>query len=648
MKGNICQKSRGMRLWLCLLAAIALVLPFLRFSQKEGGRYAVTASAASGNLIEVQRYDVDMTVTQSRKIIVKERIEVEFLASGLTMFYRSLPTDGCIYSDITAVCVGNEEFYFSVDDNPDMSGFIDINCIGGARRGAKWTYELSYTMQQGVKNADGMTLDVIGFGWSVPLHNVTATLHLPSAVQSHAVYVGGFGSAEEYPAALSEDGKSLTVRADLLEVVHNGVYDESMAKGITVDFTLEKGVLAGYAETRIFTEHMWAILLFACIGMGLAVLLFVLRKKREIITVVNIKPPEGMTPMQMGKIIDGELNNEDITSMVYYFADKGYLKINFADEKDPELIKLVPELPESATAHERTLFKGLFSEKAVDDGRVKVSQLVNKFFTSVKTAKAQVLAPKPMYDWFSKLSFFFGGIYGVLFAIFCGYFMGKQLGGGYGYIWGGFMLLPVSVNLLLAYLRENYRYKWKAGRKALLLFLEVIIALLCGVLFTFCFAEHIMTEWEKAVLCMGALLPPFLTQFTLCRTQKYVDTLGDILGFKDFIVVTEEDKIKFMLETEPELFYKVLPYAQVLGVTNEWEKKFEKLTMEPPSWYEGGDLSLFDYMIINHCITRTMIQAMATAATNAMGGGHIGRSGGGGSFGGFGGGGFGGGGGGAR
>ena len=128
-----------------------------------------------------------------------------------------------------------------------------------------------------------------------------------------------------------------------------------------------------------------------------------------------------------------------------------------------------------------------------------------------------------------------------------------------------------------------------------------------------------------------------------------MDGLGQILGFKEFIVVTEEDKIKFMLEENPELYYKILPYAQVLGVTDEWEKKFEKITLEPPTWYVG-DFTVFDYMILNSCMRRSMLRAMAAAAQEASAGGgrFIGRSGGGGSFGGFGGGGFGGGGGGAR
>ena len=123
--------------------------------------------------------------------------------------------------------------------------------------------------------------------------------------------------------------------------------------------------------------------------------------------------------------------------------------------------------------------------------------------------------------------------------------------------------------------------------------------------------------------------------------------LENILGFKEFIVVTEEDKIKTMLEVNPELYYKVLPYAQVLGVTDEWEGKFKKLLVQPPSWSVASDMDWFDWYVLHRCINRSMTSAMIRMAASAASS-SVGRSGGGGSFGGFGGGGFGGGGGGVR
>jgi len=81
-----------------------------------------------------------------------------------------------------------------------------------------------------------------------------------------------------------------------------------------------------------------------------------------------------------------------------------------------------------------------------------------------------------------------------------------------------------------------------------------------------------------------------------------------------------------------------------LGVTDEWEKKFKGILIEPPTWCGGTRLTVFDYVLINRCLRRSMVIAMMRAQSKG-GGSFIGRSGGGGNFGGFGGGGFGGGGG---
>ncbi len=636
------------RAWLTVaLIFLALLFPFASVTEKEGDRCEVTAIASSGDLIEVTRYDVDMTVTTDRRVAVKEQITVRFLRSDLTMFYRSLPTEGCRYLDIRAVALDeNPDFHYDVIDNPDMSGFIDVECIGGVFKGAVRSYQITYTMLPNVYEENGMTIDVVGFGWSVPLHNVTATLRLPAAAQSHQVYKGAYGSANPYASTLSSDGKTLSVRADLLEMNDDGYYGEYMAEGITVRFALADGVLEGYASTQIFTEKLWVLLLVALVCIGVAVAAILLRKKRELVTTVHIKPPKGMTPLQMGKILDGTVDNEDITSMMYYFASKGYLKIDLTNEEEPKLVRLVPALPENASAHEKTLFNGLFA-RASGEGVIAVSALESKYYDAAQAAKLQVVSPKPMYQGLSTLAWVLCSLVGVAFGIFAPLFMGKRLGGGYAYLAGLFFFLPAIVCMVLGRVRENYRYKWGKGKRLGFLCIEIAVCAVVAILVVLLFAEHIMTVSEKVVVCVGALLPMLLAQGALVRSEGYIAALGDVLGFKEFIVVTEEDKIKFMLAENPELYYEVLPYAQALGVTKEWTEKFARITLAPPTWCETR-MTVFDYMILNSCMRRSMMRSMAELAKKSSGGGHIGRSGGGGHFGGFGGGGFGGGGGGAR
>ena len=622
-------------------------------------------ASAFGDKIEVQSYEVDLTVRPDRKVEIKENIRVEFLTSGLTMFYRSLPIEKARYTNITASCGGNDEFFYTVEDNPDMSDFIDINCVGGAEKGNVWTYSLAYVVEHGGNEVEnGMLIDVIGYGWSVPLHNVLVNVHFPTSVQGNAfkLYSGGYGAAgndANVNAVLSQDGKTLSLSAERLDVVYNEYYDERMAEGITLEFTLGAGVLQEYTNTRIFTDGMWKILLGVAIVLALGLLVGALApSKKEMITTVNIKAPDEMDPMKMGKLIDGTVDNEDVTSMLYYFAHKGYMTIDFSNEEDPLLVQKVSALPKEEAVHARTIFNGLFAradrvmvegETPFDEDTVvvstRISDLKHKFYESADKAIKQTPKLK-MYEPKSVFWFLSGGILSVLFGLLMPMIMSFSIGGGYAYFGGIVFFVPLAVIAILGLLKENYRYKWKKSALLGMTLGQMGIAALFALIFIAFFATYVLTGYEKLAVCVGALLPVFFTLNKLSRTEKYRKTLGQILGFKDFIVVTEADRIQFMLEENPQLYYKILPYAQVLGVTEEWEEKFASITLAPPDWCVGSNMTVFDYMIINRCMTRAMIHALARPEN--AGGSFIGRSGGGGSFGGFGGGGFGGGGGGAR
>lgn len=625
---------------------------------------ATIASAEDGaDDIEIQAYTINMVMGRNRKIQVNEKITVRFLSRGLTMFYRSLPTDGTRYSGIVATCEGNDEFSYYVADNPDYSGFIDVNCTGNADYGKTWTYDISYTMEQSVNAWEkGMAIDVVGFGWRVPLHDVTVTVQFPAAPQTYGVYTDVFGveSGNEVTENWSDDKKTLTLYSQCLDMTPSGYYEETVAGGITLELTFAEGVLDSYARTRIFTGDMWKILVGCGVALLLSILLLLLtKKKREIITVVHVAPPDGMDPLKMGKWIDGSADNADVTSMIYYFANQGYLKIDFSDESDPELIALVSELPENAPNYQKTLFNGLFqyaraySEKPFEEAdtkivrATKISEVGEKFFEASQKAIRQVPRASSRYERKSIFGYLSGAIIGFLLAFIVPMCMSFRLGGGYVYFLEVTFIFPLGVIAIIGVIRSDYRHKWKKSGVLAAWLVQIAVAVLFSLLFIFGFAEFIMTEYEKLALCVGTFSACFLTQGALSYTEKYLKTLGDILGFKEFIVVTEEDKIKFMLEENPELYYKILPYAQVLGVTKEWEDKFEKLMIEPPSWYVGPRMTVFDYYLLDRCLTRSMVSAMTRAAAAAANK-TVGRSGGGGSFGGFGGGGFGGGGGGAR
>ena len=641
-----------------LFAFMAIVLIFLYvqfgFLNFNIGTSSGSSHGSSGSpSIEVLSYKANYVVHEDRKVTVEESIRVKFLKSGLTMFYRALPKEKARYTDITATCADNAEFSYYVADNPDRGDFLDINCVGGAERGKEWTYQLSYTMEHGgemIKN--GMIIDVVGFGWPVALNDVDVEMYFPSnSTLNYKLYTGDYSSKANAAGVqvTASSNTSLKLHVDRLNVVYQSEYEEYMAQGVTVEFTLGEGVLQSYVSTRIFSDDLWIVLIVALAGVGAVfVLAMLLPKKQELVTTVNISAPDEMDPMHMGKRLDGYVDDEDITSMIYYFAHKGYLRIDFGIEDNPTLTQNVSVLPDGEAVHARTLFDGLFASAAkTAEGlaSVRISQLENAFYLIADRAKRQVAQDKT-YDRKSVFGYILGGLFGTLFAALIPLIISRiSIGGGYASFIGGVFALPIIVVLVMGSVIDSYRYKWKKGKIKSMRVGQIFVAIISIVLFTAFFATHILTETERIITGLCAFACTFITQNMLVRTQECREKLGHILGFKDFIVYTEEDKIKYMLEENPELFYKILPYAQVLGVTDEWEEKFKNILIEPPQWSDASRLTTFDYLVLNRSLSRAMTRAMTRPQPN---GGRVGRGGGGGRFGGFGGGGFGGGGGGAR
>ena len=298
------------------------------------------------------------------------------------------------------------------------------------------------------------------------------------------------------------------------------------------------------------------------------------------------------------------------------------------------------------------------SSEFVEKSCVKVSELEGSFYEEARAAMQQVPDAPKMYEIKSLVGYLGGGALGMWIAIVLPLLMCFRFGGDYMSFMGVFFLVPMLLICFFGYLSENYRFKWKKGMRFLLTLAKIASAVIFSAIFIFGMLEYLMTEYEKLVLCMAVFAPCFITQSALSRTEEYLTILRDILGFKQFIMVTEEDKIKVMLEENPQLYYKVLPYAQVLGVTSEWEDKFKGLILEPPTWYAGTPMMTGKYYLLHRSMNRAMYSSMARAVASGnggtvgrggrVGGTTIGRSGGGGRFGGFGGGGFGGGGFGAR
>ena len=79
-----------------------------------------------------------------------------------------------------------------------------------------------------------------------------------------------------------------------------------------------------------------------------------------------------------------------------------------------------------------------------------------------------------------------------------------------------------------------------------------------------------------------------LARFVDFRTDADVEIYGQICAFKTFLLDAEIDRLETLVEENPDYFYDILPYCYVLKITDKLKPKFDKISLDGPSWYLGN------------------------------------------------------------
>lgn len=242
-------------------------------------------------------------------------------------------------------------------------------------------------------------------------------------------------------------------------------------------------------------------------------------------------PPENLSPSVAGYIINSRLDQRDLTVLIPYWGAAGYLKVNeLTDKKLFGLIRntdyefvKLRNLPQGALTFERTLFDGLFK----DGDTVKLSDLKNKFYVTMNQSK------KALEKEIDKEAFYVKHTRAMAITL---------------PIMGVIIFIIGLVHYLIY--SPAFRIPGLSGALAgILLFLYGIFM-------------------EK-------------------KTKKGTELYGKLLGFKEFIISVEKDRLNEFLKQDAHYFDKVLPYAIVFDVADAWKDKLEGLEVPAPTWYSG-------------------------------------------------------------
>ena len=566
------------------------------------------ASPAFARELRIRNFHAALDVLPDSSLDVTETIRVEFIGAWQGL-YRTIPVEypgpaGFNYSLDLAEITAAEESASPESKSPTTSGSTTSLRIERRRQGANLelkiyvpsadsatrTISLHYVVRNGLRyfpDHDELYWNITGTEWDVPIEAASAHVIFPPGITGlrAADYSGVFGSRAQ-DAQVEILGSNVDVRS---------VRPLSFHEGLTIVAGWDKGFVHApdtSEKIRQFLESNWPLIVPAMAFLLMLWLWYTRGRDPDVGAIaVQYEPPDGLTPGEVGTLVDSRATMRDITATLVDLAVHGYIVIEerdqahllglysqkeyvfHANKKSSELGALKP--------HELIFFAGLF-----DNGdQVTLSALQNKFYKNLPGIRIAIFDSLVEHGYYVhrpdrvRQSFLAAGLIIGAIVYGAGVYAAQRL---------GMQSLPFSI----------------------------------------------------AGILTGGIVVAF-GWFMSARTADGARALHNILGFEDFLGHVEADRMDRISQT-PATFEKYLPFAMALGVEKKWVGAFEGIFTQPPSWYQAPPGSAFHPIAFGHSLDAMSARAGQVMASAPRSAGSSGFGGGGSSGGGFGGGGGGG------
>lgn len=606
----------------------------------------VAAATRSTEYFTISEYKVNANISESNVYNITEVITVKFTEPRHGI-YRNIPYRGTWLrspdqggntdwrAKITDINVEGYSYSVSKSDGNVVVKIGDEDMyVSGTQ-----VYRISYRIQfydDGMPKADEVYYNLIGTNWNTTIDHVSFSVTLPKSFDPSTLgfSIGSYGT-------LGYDPSSLTFRVDGNTITGEVNHKLSNNQSVTMRMQLPQG----YFEIPFQGTVDVALLVGIVALVLLSFVLFLLYgRDKKIVKTVEFYAPDGMTPAEVGYIIDGVVDNRDVVSLVIYWAHRGYLSIEDTDGASFQF-RQIREIGDDANPFEKHMFHDLFKNGPVATS----SSLNNTFYTTVASTKTMISKSfendtrrvftrtstvlRPLISFMTALPIMvtlllinYREMQDFTETLITTAFLG--------------LLIMLPVSMLVSTLRQ-WRAKGRVSR-VIKLILGLFLSLVAMVVFLIMTSDMVYLAALPWCAVLATVLMGLVASFISKRTPKGVEWMGKICGFSDFLELAERDKLVAMVKQDPKYFYNILPYAWVLHVSDKWAKKFETIAIQPPDWYYGYSGMFYPVMFMND-LNRSMNSVQSTMVS------HPSSSGGGGGFsgGGFSGGGGGGGGGGS-
>ena len=458
------------------------------------------------------------------------------------------------------------DFVQKISDNLNIKiGDKDITLIGPQH------YQVKYRVYNAFLFTDSKTQfywNIKPDGWNAVFQELDFKIHLPkntdSNLENFFVYSGSTGNTK------NSNEFEIKYFDGVFSAKSIPDFNSSYGESVTVLLNLPPNSVTEIKPLWPFwTNYGWTLI----IGAFLAAFYWIWNtygKDDIVVATTSYFPPKGIDPAMAGFLINDNEDTQDLISLIPYWGARGNLKMEYIPKKgffskeDTKLSALKP-LPIDSSEYEKEIFNGLFGDfHKTDTIEVLVSSLENSFYTTMQDAKKVLKGKAQIYYVEAAKKMQTKVIFGILIFSVLLFFLFLNFWG----LWAAITIIPIVIFLLI------------------------------------------------------------MSIYMVKKNAKGNAVLSELKGFKQFIKVAEENKLKMLLQEDPTYFESTMSYALTFGLFNKWAKKFEALDLQPPSWYSSsaGVLNMhnFSNSFTNSIASAKTTMISAPSSSSSSGGGSSG------------------------
>jgi uncharacterized membrane protein len=325
-----------------------------------------------------------------------------------------------------------------------------------------------------------------------------------------------------FTGSAGQQGLDDTTRVDGNRITGHTTRSFMPGEGLTVAVNLPAGSFQPMdAMTSLWQRH-WLFLPAIFFVIAGFVARFMARNKRQTI-MTEYFPPEGISPAIAGGFVDHSVDSNDVLCLIPHLANLGYLRLEAIPGKGFFKKDNIIFYKLKDAGPDLMHFEAQFFNALFATGDlVELDDLKDKFYPHMASIKASVKDWIHQQGWYEADQKAFGCVTGLLALI--------------ALAWGAFAIFG----------QQN----------------------MDGI----------------ALGAAGFILLFFSSRFNK-RSPAGNQTYQKLEGFRQFVAKAEKPVIERLMKEDPMYYDKTMAFALAFGYLAKWNKQFEGLLTQPPSWY---------------------------------------------------------------